>query len=134
VPPDRVRFARAEPQDVPAYLAAADVGISFSSAGTTRLAASPTKVAEYLATGIPVIQSADVGDMDRVIGENRIGALVATYDAASYLSALQRIAELRNDPALPERCRETARMYFDLRAVGGQRYRRVYEELVAAGE
>jgi glycosyltransferase involved in cell wall biosynthesis len=122
---------RAEPRDVPRYLAAGDVGVSFSEAGVARLAASPTKLGEYLAAGLPVVQSGGVGDVDALVEQERVGAIIREYTAAEYRRVLGVIGELRRDAALKDRCRSVATREFDLRAVAGVRYRRIYEALMS---
>jgi glycosyltransferase involved in cell wall biosynthesis len=130
VPLEQVTVRRAAPSEIPGYLAAADFAVSFSRDGFARMAASPTKLGEYLASGLPVIHSAGIGDVDECIVDNAVGALVRQYGSPGYLEALETIDRLRKEPGLPERCRAVARREFDLHAVAGVRYRRIYDRLV----
>ena len=123
------RVMRAEPADVPRFLGAADVALSLIRASYARIASSPTKFAEYLAAGLPVISTAGVGDLDAHIEEGRTGALLRSLDRAAYADALRAVEALRRDPELAERCRQEARTRYDLETVGGARYRRLYELL-----
>jgi glycosyltransferase involved in cell wall biosynthesis len=120
---------RVSPGSVPHYLKAADVALSFIKPCYSKLASSPTKVAEYLISGLPVVSNSGIGDLDEVIERDRVGALVREFDEAAYLRALDQIEELRREPGLAERCRESARRRFDLESVGGARYRRLYRRL-----
>jgi len=115
---------------VPGYLRAADVGISLIRQSPARCASSPTKFAEYLAAGLPVIHSAGVGDLDAQVEQHRVGVLVRSLDLASYADAIRRAAELRADPELAARCRSLARAEYDLHEVGGERYRRLYDAVL----
>jgi glycosyltransferase involved in cell wall biosynthesis len=123
------RVMRAEPADVPMFLGAADVALSLIRPSYPRIASSPTKFAEYLAAGLPVISTAGIGDLDEHIEEGRVGVVLHSLDAEGYADALQGIETLRRDPGLAERCREEARRRYDLETIGGARYRRLYSAL-----
>jgi len=125
------------PDEIGNYLNAADIAISFIKACYSKLSSSPTKLAEYLACGLPIIANRGVGDVNELIEKNNVGVLLDGFDEASYRKALGEIDAL-GDAAT--RCRETAHRHFDLQKVGGERYRRVYSRLAgkdagsAAGE
>lgn len=123
------RVTRIEPADVPMYLGAADVALSIIRPSYARIASSPTKFAEYLAAGLPVISTAGIGDLDGHIEEGRAGVLLRGLDREAYLDAVRAVEILRGDPGLGERCRQEARVRYDLETVGGARYRRLYEAL-----
>jgi glycosyltransferase involved in cell wall biosynthesis len=123
------RVMRAEPADVPMFLGAADVALSIIRPSYARIASSPTKFAEYLAAGLPVVSTTGIGDLDGHIEEGRAGVLLRSLDREAYLDALRALETLRGDPNLGERCRQEARARYDLETVGGARYRRLYEAL-----
>jgi glycosyltransferase involved in cell wall biosynthesis len=120
---------RVEPGLIPRYLKAADATLSFIKPCYSKLSSSPTKIAEYLASGLPVICNAGIGDVDQVIEEDRVGVLVRELNREAYISALSAVEALEHDAELAERCRHSARARFDLEAVGGARYRRLYHNL-----
>jgi glycosyltransferase involved in cell wall biosynthesis len=120
---DDYRVIDAAPEEVPRYLRAADVGLAVMRPSFARRAMSPTKFAEYLAAGLPVIATAGIGDLDAHIAEGRVGALLPRHDRAAYIDALRAVEELR---PLAERCREMVRARYDLEGVGGAGYRRLY--------
>lgn len=127
---DDYRVVQVAPEDVPTYLRAADVALALIRPSFARRSMSPTKFAEYLASGLPVIASAGIGDLDGHIEEARVGVLLKTFDHAAYIDALRAVEELRRDPALAERCRGEARARYDLHTTGGARYRRLYEAVL----
>lgn len=131
VDPSAAAVEFTDPASVPQRLLAATVGISFRKATASQVAASPTKVAEYLAAGLPVVSTAGIGDMDEILVDNRVGVLVRSYDTASLREAVVAMEGLLKDPELRSRCREVARRHFDLSEVGARGYRRVYERLAA---
>jgi glycosyltransferase involved in cell wall biosynthesis len=126
---DDYRVIHASPEEVPGYLAAADVGLAIVRPSLARRAMSPTKFAEYLAAGLPIIATAGIGDLDAQIEKGRVGALLRRHDRTAYAEAFHAVEELRRDPTLTERCRGEARADYDLRTVGAARYRRLYEGL-----
>jgi Glycosyltransferase len=123
---DDFRVIHAAPDDVPGYLRAADVALSLIRTSYARRSMSPTKFAEYLAAGLPVIATAGIGDVDAHIEESRTGVLLQGFDRAAYSNALRAAEELRLDPGLAARCQAEVRLRYDLKAVGGERYRRLY--------
>jgi glycosyltransferase involved in cell wall biosynthesis len=124
------RLLHSPPEDVPRYLAAADVGLALARPGFARRGTSPTKVAEYLAAGVPVIVTTGIGDLDR-LEQAGVGVLLPRFDRAAFDDAFAAVQALRRDPDLRERCRREAMTQYDLRTVGGPRYRRLYTALSA---
>jgi len=118
------------PAEVPRYLKAADIAISFIKPCYSKQSSSPTKIAEYLASGLPIVCNAGVGDLDKLIEEKRVGTLLQEFTPHAYLKALKEIDIMRGDENLAERMRGVARQEFDLVSVGRTRYRRLYERLV----
>lgn len=122
------RLLTSSPDDVPRYLAAADVGLALARPGFARRATSPTKVAEYLAAGVPVIATAGIGDLDRLEPAG-VGVLLPRFDRPAFDDAFAAMQALRRDPDLSARCRREAHVHYDLRTVGAPRYRRLYTAL-----
>jgi glycosyltransferase involved in cell wall biosynthesis len=116
------------PAEVPGFLSASDVGLSFVKSGYATASRSPTKIPEYLACGLPIVANAGVGDVDALIEGNGVGALVREFAAEGYRDAIEKIEAL-GDAGV--QCRSTAERLFDLDTVGGRRYRRLYEKLMA---
>jgi glycosyltransferase involved in cell wall biosynthesis len=115
------------PTQIPDYLSAADVALSFIKACYSKLSSSPTKIAEYLACGVPIIANQGVGDIDDLIEENGVGAIVDAFTRDRYINALREIGRLTG---VSERCKETSKREFHLDAVGGKRYRRIYRRIL----
>src|SRR5207342_2062321 len=102
--------------EIPRHLSAADIAVSFIKNCYSKQASSPTKNAEYLACGLPIIANAGIGDVDEQILSNRVGTIVIEFSREGYLRSLEDIAELGD---VADRCRETAAREFDLETVGG---------------
>ncbi|PYS91363.1 MAG: hypothetical protein DMF64_12355 [Acidobacteria bacterium] len=122
-----------KPTEMARYLKAADVAVSLIKPCYSKQSSSPTKMAEYLAGGLPIICNTGIGDLDELIETDRVGVLLREFNEASYLRALTEVAALLHDPDLPARCRASAAARFDLTSVGGARYRRLYEQLLQSG-
>jgi glycosyltransferase involved in cell wall biosynthesis len=130
IEPKNFLVTEVAPDEVPRYLKAADMAISFIKPCYSKQASSPTKIAEYLASGLPVVCNAGVGDLDKLIAENRVGVLLREFSPSAYLKALNEINVMRGDEKLSEHLRCVAQEQFDLVDVGRTRYRRLYERLV----
>lgn len=119
----------ATPDEIPEFLRRAKVGLSFRLPTISQIAASPTKIPEYLEAGIPVISNAGIGDTDMIIEGNRVGVIIRDLSDNGYRDAVDKLIALMADPSLSARCRETAKRYFDLQTVGGPSYRNAYRLL-----
>ncbi|HMO80753.1 MAG TPA: glycosyltransferase [Pyrinomonadaceae bacterium] len=117
-------IGRVPPDKIEVYLYASDIGLSVVKATFATQSRSPTKIPEYLACGLPIIANAGVGDVDKLITENGVGALLKEFSPSGYAAA---VSELESLGDIADKCRETARREFDLERIGGARYRRLYE-------
>jgi glycosyltransferase involved in cell wall biosynthesis len=118
-------------RDVPSYLSAGDAGLAFIKPCFSKLASSPTKYAEYLGCGLPLVINAGVGDSDILITREEVGALVRDFDEADYVKASVVVEDLAADPdQIRRRTREVAERLFDVRNIGAERYARLYREVL----
>jgi glycosyltransferase involved in cell wall biosynthesis len=116
--------------EVPRYLRAADIAVSFLKSGYSKQSASLTKIAEYLAAGLPIAASSGVGDLDDLIEGENVGAILRGFLEKDFSDALEKIDELLKDVNLREHCHKTAYKYYDLETVGGEKYRGIYKKLL----
>jgi glycosyltransferase involved in cell wall biosynthesis len=119
------------PAEVPAHLRQARLGLSFRKRTFAQIAASPTKISEYLAVGVPIVCNAGIGDTDELVERERVGILLRDFQEATYRGAATEALALAEDADVGARCRRVARERFDLKRVGGQRYVNVYRRLGA---
>src|SRR5215831_2504611 len=121
------------PRDVPGYLTAADAGLAFIKPCFSKLASSPTKYAEYLGCGLPLIINAGVGDSEGLITEHRAGVLINEFTEAEYERAIEQLPALAGAPAETRAgMRLVAEQLFDLARVGVPDYVRLYERVLAS--
>ena len=123
----------AAPSDVPSYLSASDAGLAFIKPCFSKLASSPTKYAEYLGCGLPLVINAGIGDSDTLVTREEVGALVSDFSELEYVNAATIIEQLANHAEQTRnRTREVAERLFDVRRVGRERYSRMYDKVLAS--
>lgn len=118
----------ATPEEVPGFMRGGDIGLSLITSSFSKTASAPTRAAEYLAAGMPILTTAGVGDLDSIVVQHAVGAVLAGEDERSISEAARRVRELAADPEVPERCRRVARELFDVDA-GASRYAAIYASL-----
>ena len=131
VPTARLTIVSVPPEDVAARIAGHHASAMFYATGPARLGSSPTRLAEILATGRPVIANAGVGNVADIVTGHRVGVLMAdcTMDAAR--AALSDLSALRHDPDLPDRARATAETLFSLED-GTRAYASLYDTILGS--
>jgi glycosyltransferase involved in cell wall biosynthesis len=118
-------------ENVPSYLSAGDAGLAFIKPCFSKLASSPTKYAEYLACGLPLIINQGIGDSDTLIARERAGVLVREFNGEEYASAVSNIETFAASPEQTRRLtRDVAERLFDVRRVGIDRYAALYERVL----
>jgi len=125
IEPDELVVISAKRDEVPALIAAADLGVSFILATYSAKASCPTKFGEMLAMGVPVIANPGVGDISEIIRETGAGAIVNGYDEPSLTKAIGEAEAAARDPAS---VRAAAVRYFALET-GVDRYDAIYREI-----
>jgi glycosyltransferase involved in cell wall biosynthesis len=120
-------------EEMPARLAASHAGLCLlRTDGPSAVAATPTKVGEFLATGRPVVVSAGLGDLPTIIDQHRCGVVVEETTDEALDRAAGDLLALLADPALAARCRSAAEAHFDLRR-GVDALVECYARVVTAG-
>lgn len=122
----RVHITAASRAEVPCILPAMDVLVSFIQPSYARMAASPTKLAECFAAGIPVICNDGVGDVAMQIRQLEAGVIVnpaSDTDLRAVVESLDALFALGG-----QRLRGAARPLLGLE-VAQARYRSVYSKL-----
>ncbi|HPT70895.1 MAG TPA: glycosyltransferase family 4 protein [Candidatus Cloacimonadota bacterium] len=78
IPDEKIKLLNLDNTEVSAYLNAADWAILLRHDMPVNNVASPTKFAEYLMAGLPVIISPNVGDFSDFVVENDVGFVIPT--------------------------------------------------------
>jgi hypothetical protein len=91
-------------------------------------AAMPTKIAEFLACGRPIVVNKGLGDMDQFIEEFNAGVIL-DGTSANLVESAEKLAILVSDPETPFRCRELAEKYFSMDE-GAIKYLGLYSQIL----
>jgi glycosyltransferase involved in cell wall biosynthesis len=134
VPREQYTVGPVSPNDVARFLESARLAISFRKATFSQIGASPTKMAEYFAAGLPVVMNSGVGDMDDIVRKTGTGVIVDGFSDEEMSKAVDRAVRLASDDEIESRAKAAAREYFDLQTVGGPRYLRLYERVLSANQ
>ena len=125
--PADVRLAAHE--RIPDELAPGDIGLSLYRIGFANIARAPTRFAEYLAAGMAVAVSPGVGDLEALVTEHRVGAVLRSETPEALRECAVQLRGLSADPDTPDRCRALAVGLFSLDQ-GVREYLRVYSRLL----
>jgi len=104
-------------------------GVLFFTPGDSKIGSSPTRMAEFLACGVPVIGNRGVGDTDSIIEKYNIGVVVENDSNESLLIALKEMKELLSDPNLQSRCARVAYEVFSADK-GAESYALIYSSVI----
>lgn len=126
IPSDAILVIPSSYNDIPNLLALAHASIFFIKTGFSGKAVSPTKQAELLSMGIPIVCNNGIGDCDAILEGNNVGVVVRQFDDAAYRTAAKQLHALTQKPA--EDIRKVALDYFSLEAAVDN-YNKVYEVL-----
>jgi glycosyltransferase involved in cell wall biosynthesis len=131
VPLERIELVAARHDEVPALVRRMHVGTALIRPSYSKIASAPTKMAEYLACGVPCLGNSGVGDVAEILRGRNVGVVLDGWSAAEIDAAVGATLRLLEDPTLPARCESVARDLFSLEG-GVATYRRIYGSLAAA--
>lgn len=103
------------------------VSVCKMDSGPSLSAAMPTKIAEFLACGRPIVVNKGLGDMDKFIAEFDAG-IVLDGTASNLVESAAKMRALLSDVETPIRCRALAEKYFSM-DVGTRKYLEVYSQI-----
>lgn len=89
-------------------------------------AVAPTKVAEFLASGRPILVSRGIGDLDSLIETYKVG--VSLEPGIDMRESLLRFMGLLRDPEIHIRCRQLAEEMFSM-ASAVEKYTSIYRKM-----
>jgi hypothetical protein len=121
------------PDQMPVTLPAGDLGLSFIQSCFSKLGSSPTKVAEYLAAGMPVVVNGDIGDQGELSHAGKSCIVLSDFSNESLDAATEPALHMAK-VAFAVRKRATrlaALKYFGLANIGVPRYVALYEALAS---
>jgi len=122
----KVHVISASRQELPKIIPAMDILVSFILPSYARMAASPTKLAECFATGIPSVSNSGVGDVAGTIAQLGAGIIVDPASDDDLCKAAERLSEISAMGG--SRLRDEARAVLGLE-LAAQRYLSVYSKI-----
>jgi len=103
------------------------IAVCKMDAGLSLKASMPTKIAEFLACGKPVLINKGLGDFDHYIHEFNAGVVLDSNNL-NIKESVEQMRSLLNDPETATRCRALAEKYLSLDS-GVEQYIKMYENL-----
>lgn len=126
ISPQHIRVRAASRKEVPALVSVFNAGIFFIRPTFSKKGSSPTKMAELLACGVPIITNTGIGDCDQVIADTGCGLTVDAFSDEAYDKLLARLPQLGQ--LTPDGLRQVANTYFSLET-GIAAYEAIYSRL-----
>lgn len=129
VDPNAVEIVGAGRAEMPAHMRRMDAGMALIHPFFSKTASAPTKLAEYLGCGVPVIGNAGCGDMVQIIDEDGVGVAMPDTAPETLEIAARTLLDRLENPGLRERCVASAHRHFSLHD-GVARYHAIYLSLI----
>jgi glycosyltransferase involved in cell wall biosynthesis len=127
---DLVELVSAEHRQVPILIGRMTAGLAIIKPVFSKIASAPTKLAEYLACGVPCLGNTRVGDVEAILEGERVGVALADLSPAGLEAGVDRLIALAREPDIAGRCRATAERHFSLEG-GVAAYAAIYRTLTA---
>jgi glycosyltransferase involved in cell wall biosynthesis len=124
---DFVHIKSASRDEVPLIIPAMDIMVSFILPSYARVAASPTKIAECFAVGIPVIANDGVGDVAKIINKLDGGKIVNPFSDEDLTKVSHELGKISAKGGY--RLRDVSRPILGLE-LANKRYKSVYEKII----
>ena len=90
----KLKYFFLERESLPKYLSIADMGLSFIQPGYSRIAQSPTRIAEFLSMGIPIVCNKKIGDINEIVSLLKVGMMIDLDSKKNNLKILDFIKNL----------------------------------------
>lgn len=127
---ERLSIGPRPSQEMPDAVRGHSLSVMFYAGGeTSELGRSPTRMAEVLGCGLPVVVNGGVGDVADIVRKNNVGVIVEGASGVQMETAFEALQILMRDPELPARCRATAQAVFSLET-GTNAYCEIYASIL----
>lgn len=125
---DRMNVESVLFKDMPKRLAKHDGSVFFFTPNISKLGSSPTRMAEILAVGIPVLTNSGVGDVSTIVEKFGVGELLNSLDPKEIKISCDNFMKLIQKQNIAQTCRKTAENLFSLES-GVNKYQQAYNLL-----
>ena len=124
---DKMVIKPSERSDLPKIISICDASIFFIKPLFSKKASSPTKQAELLGMGIPLICNSNVGDTNEILEKENVGLVTADFTEAGYQNIVDGLPDMAKIDK--HHLRNVAIKHFSLKE-GVKKYDEVYKGLV----
>ena len=124
---DKMVIKPSERVDLPKLISICDASIFFIKPLFSKKASSPTKQAELLGMGIPLICNANVGDTNEILEKENVGLVTQNFTEAGYQNIVDKLPQMIKIDK--HHLRNIALRHFSLKE-GVKKYDEVYKLLV----
>ena len=111
--------------EIPQYISIGNASIFFIVTSFSGKAVSPTKQAEVLSLGLPIVANSGLGDTDAILRETKSGVVLKHFTQSEYQRLAEEILQFEKGK---EQTREAAKQYFTLES-GIEKYDSIYKNL-----
>lgn len=91
IPLGDIRIVKALRKDVAKYIAVSNFSLFFIKPAYSKKSSSPTKLAEIMAMGVPVICNNCVGDVETQVVEAKAGVIVEAFNEITYNTTIRKL-------------------------------------------
>lgn len=128
VPMDRLRVFSSTVENMPSVNQNQCASVMFYKGNkVSELGRSPTRMAEVLGCGNPIIANSGVGDVAEIVNKYDVGVILDDYDDSSLEIAYELFLKLVSDSNTSQRCRNVAEEIFSL-SRGVNSYTEIYNQ------
>lgn len=128
VPDSGIRVIPAKRKEVPLLISISDISLYFIRPAYSKKASSPTKMAEILGMGVPIITNNGIGDCDLQFRNHPLGMLVMEHSDSEYQRIIKEIPLIlaaKREPLV-----NFAADHYAL-SKGIEKYRQIYRTLIS---
>ena len=129
IPLDSVEILSANHDEIPCLIKRMSATVFFLKPLFSKQASAPTKLGELLASGIPCLTNAGVGDMADIIENGGVGIALDEFSQRSIRHGIKGLIELTQQEDIIHKCRKTAELNFSLED-GINSYAKIYKSLI----
>lgn len=134
LPPTSYIIEEVPHTEVGSVIGVADAGLLLRKSHPVNYVSSPTKFGEYLAAGVPVIATEDIGDISDIIKKEKVGLIISVNDNGVSAADLKQIIDfgrnvMQNRQMWAGGCANTGLKNLEW-SLNGDLLRRGYEKFV----
>tara|TARA_Y200000002_G_scaffold131739_1_gene108568 strand:+ start:53751 stop:54974 length:1224 start_codon:yes stop_codon:yes gene_type:complete len=129
----RLNIYSQQSEEMPSVLQRHDLSIMFFTKGLSKLGSAPTRMAEALGCGLPIVVNEGVGDVADIVRKYNVGIVVEEGTKEHMKKAFESFLILLKDPELNDRCRNTAEILFSL-DYGIKSYDKIYKSVIPGND